>query len=83
MLKDPMMKDILFLVFANKQDLEGAMSTEELEAALDLNDLRLPYKIQKSCATTGDGLLDGFQWICESFEAQRKKKKSGKNKTPK
>lgn len=74
-LKDPRMKDVVLLVFANKQDLQGAMSIEELEAGLDLNDLNHPYKIQPSCATTGDGLIDGFHWICESISAHGKKAK--------
>jgi ADP-ribosylation factor protein 1 len=46
------------LVYANKQDLPNAMTTPAIVDALDLASVRtLNWKIQPSCATTGDGLL--------------------------
>eukprot|EP01065_Artemidia_motanka_P008568 TRINITY_DN1431_c1_g1_i1.p1 TRINITY_DN1431_c1_g1~~TRINITY_DN1431_c1_g1_i1.p1 ORF type:complete len:171 (+),score=41.76 TRINITY_DN1431_c1_g1_i1:382-894(+) len=54
------------LVFANKQDLPGAMSTAEVADRLGLHALRRPWYIQDSCGTTGDGLYEGFEWLCSS-----------------
>ena len=52
------------LVYANKQDLQDAMSAEELSDALGLNLVRNhAYHVQASCALTGEGLLDGMTWL--------------------
>ena len=60
-------KDAALLVFANKQDLSGAMSSTEVAEKLDLvtvNDRE--WGIQGACAITGDGLYDGLDWICST-----------------
>jgi ADP-ribosylation factor protein 1 len=52
------------LVFANKQDLPNAMSTLEVSDNLRLNKIRTRHWfIQASCATTGDGLYEGLDWL--------------------
>ncbi|KAG2436452.1 hypothetical protein HXX76_006755 [Chlamydomonas incerta] len=52
------------LVYANKQDLRDAMTVEELTQALQLHSIRNhDWHIQACCALTGDGLLDGINWI--------------------
>jgi hypothetical protein len=51
-------------VFANKQDLPGAMSVSELTEKLGLHALRgRPWHIQGACATMGDGLHEGLTWL--------------------
>ena len=60
-LNDPEMKDALLLVFANKQDIPGAMSVQEVIENLDLKQFkRRTYFTQRSCATTGDGIFEGL-----------------------
>ena len=57
-------KDIPFLIFANKQDCEGAMTMEEVERVLQPHDLRhKKWHIQPCSAKTGKGLSQGFEWI--------------------
>ncbi|KXZ42867.1 hypothetical protein GPECTOR_114g318 [Gonium pectorale] len=52
------------LVYANKQDLRDAMSVEELTGALMLHSIRNhDWHIQACCALTGEGLLDGINWV--------------------
>lgn len=59
---DREMRDSLLLVFANKQDVAGAMVPEEVKERLQLGKLgqgRL-WNVVPSCATTGDGLFEGL-----------------------
>ena len=52
------------LVFANKQDLPNALSTSEMTERLGLHQLRSrQWFIQATCATTGDGLYEGLDWL--------------------
>ncbi|KAK3085938.1 hypothetical protein FSP39_011034 [Pinctada imbricata] len=53
-----------FVIMANKQDLSGALSVEELTERLELD--KLPDKtwaIFPTCATTGDGLTEVMEWL--------------------
>ena len=52
------------LVLANKQDLQDAMTVEELTTSLALHSIRNhDWHIQACCALTGAGLLEGINWI--------------------
>lgn len=60
------------LIFANKQDLQGAMKVPELSEALDLVSLTTHnWHVQASCAITGEGLLDGLNWIAEELRRKQ------------
>lgn len=50
------------LIYANKQDLPGALTAAELGARLDLGRARASM-IQPSCAVTGDGVFEGLEWL--------------------
>lgn len=55
------MKDCLLLVFANKQDLPGAMPPAEVQEKLQLSKLKdKVWSVVPSCATTGEGLFEGL-----------------------
>merc|ERR1712072_871371 len=70
MLADDEMKDAVLLVFANKQDLPNAMSTSEVADKLALHSAPAcrgrQWFIQSTCATTGDGLYEGLDWLSRS-----------------
>lgn len=54
------------LIFANKQDLNGALTSDEIAAALDLGSEQFKNRhcrIFGCSAQTGDGLLAGIDWI--------------------
>jgi len=66
MLNEDELRDAVLLVFANKQDLPNAMSAAEMTDKLGLHGLRPSYRqwyIQACCATTGDGLYEGLDWL--------------------
>lgn len=64
MLSEDDLKDSVLLVFANKQDLPNSMSTAELTDKLKLNVLRnRRWYIQATCATQGNGLYEGLDWL--------------------
>lgn len=52
------------LVFANKRDIQGAMSLEAITDALGLKNLvNRRWRVVPCSAVTGDGLLEGFDWL--------------------
>ncbi|KAK3152064.1 hypothetical protein QOZ80_2BG0153790 [Eleusine coracana subsp. coracana] len=68
-IKDPLMANSIILVFANKQDLRGAMSPEEVSEGLGLHDLKNRiWHIQGTCALRGEGLYDGLDWLASTLK---------------
>lgn len=62
------------LIFANKQDIEGALSSEEIATVLEL-DSNERYKnrhwsIQSCSAVTGEGLVAGMDWIVDDIASR-------------
>ena len=67
------MKDAILLVFANKQDLPNAMAAAEITDKLQLNSLRnRQWYIQSTCATSGDGIYEGFDWLSSAMMNTKK-----------
>ncbi|KAL6071175.1 ADP-ribosylation factor-like protein 5 [Balamuthia mandrillaris] len=68
MLSHENLKQARILVFANKQDLKGAMSAAEISEALNLHAVKdHEWHIQKSCALTGEGLFQGMDWLAHQL----------------
>merc|ERR1712048_29239 len=66
------LRDAVVLVFANKQDLPNSMPAAEVTEKLGLNDLRnRPWFIQSTCATGGDGLYEGLDWMSRMLSSKR------------
>ena len=66
MLQEEELKDADLLVFANKQDLPHAMSAPDLTVKLGLQKLTgRQWYIQACCATSGDGLYEGLDWLSD------------------
>ncbi|KAL6056305.1 Arf GTPase arf3 [Balamuthia mandrillaris] len=60
------------LVFANKQDLQNAMNSEQITASLELEKLTShPWFVQATCATSGEGLDEGFDWLADRIKDKR------------
>ncbi|XP_069110495.1 ADP-ribosylation factor 1-like 2 isoform X1 [Argopecten irradians] len=69
MLNEDELRDAVLLVFANKQDLPNAMNAAELTDKLGLQDLRnRNWYIQATCATSGDGLYEGLDWMSSQLK---------------
>jgi GTPase SAR1 family protein len=65
---DREMKEAIILVFANKQDLKGAVTPEELPGALELEKLNATgrnWYVQPCIATTGEGITEGLSWLSQ------------------
>ena len=74
MLNEDELRDAVLLVFANKQDLPNAMSAAEMTDKLGLHGLRPSYRqwyIQACCATTGDGLYEGLDWLSATLSKKK------------
>jgi len=64
MLQEDELRDAALLVFANKQDLPNAMATAEVTEKLGLSQMRgRVWYIQGTCATQGQGLYEGLDWL--------------------
>ncbi|CAG8544040.1 682_t:CDS:2 [Ambispora leptoticha] len=64
MMEDENLKGAVLLVFANKQDMNGALSAAQISESLNLTSLRdKQWHIQACCALSGDGLFEGLDWI--------------------
>ena len=67
-LNEDELQDCVVLVFANKQDLENSMSATEISDKLDLHSLRnRKWFVQSACATSGDGLYKGLDWLSSTL----------------
>ena len=72
MIADEELKDAVILVYANKQDLPGAMTTPEVTDKLGLHTIRgKTWYIQAACATRGDGLYEGLDWLSKHVSAKK------------
>ncbi|KAM4537166.1 ADP-ribosylation factor-like protein 2 [Odontesthes bonariensis] len=59
------------LVFANKQDLPGALSKELIREALDLDKIKSHHWCIIDCsAVTGENLLAGVDWLLDDIAAR-------------
>eukprot|EP00759_Apiculatamorpha_spiralis_P014264 PhF_6_TR21000/c0_g1_i1/m.30151/K07937/ARF1; ADP-ribosylation factor 1 len=57
-------EQVIFLIFANKQDLPGALSASQVTEKLCLNQLRNRlWKVFPCVATTGEGVYEGLDWL--------------------
>merc|ERR1712232_1245441 len=66
------LRDVVLLVFANKQDLPNAMTSTEVADKLGLQSIRnREWFVQSSCATTGDGLYEGLDWLSRTLQRAR------------
>ncbi|XP_061879343.1 ADP-ribosylation factor 1-like isoform X2 [Entelurus aequoreus] len=68
MLAEDELRNALLLVFANKTDLPNALTPTEVTEALGLHTLRnRRWFIQATCATNGDGLYEGLDWLASQL----------------
>jgi len=69
-INDREMRDAIILIFANKQDLPGAMKPHEIQEKLGLTRIRdRNWYVQPACATTGDGLYEGLTWLTSNHKS--------------
>merc|ERR1712070_1124361 len=71
MLSEDEMRDAVLLVIANKQDLPNSMPAAEISEKLGLHSVRnRQWFIQSACATKGDGLYEGLDWMSRTLSSK-------------
>lgn len=68
MLEEEELKGVTLLVFANKQDLPGAMPLNDVSDELGLSSIRnRQWTIIKSSAVKGIGIAEGLDWLVSAL----------------
>lgn len=68
MLAEDELRDSALLVFANKQDLPGALPEAQVSEQLGLNRLKgRSWAIYKASAVKGEGLEQGLDWLVSTI----------------
>lgn len=71
LLQEERLAGATLLVFANKQDLPGAYSDQELRQALGLDNIKSHHwAIQGCSAVTGENLLEGMNWVVDDVASR-------------
>lgn len=71
LLQEEELKDSVVLVYANKQDLPGAMTESEVSEALGLHRIKnRSWAIYKTSAIKGDGLFEGLDWLSDTLKSK-------------
>lgn len=63
------------LVYANKQDVDGAFSVEKIAQVLDIANMNDQFKdrhwkVQDCSAVTGEGLTAGMDWMVDDISSR-------------
>ena len=61
------------LVWANKQDIQGSATSEKIVESLKLQDLQYHnrhWSIHQCSAITGEGLMEGMDWLVEDISSR-------------
>eukprot|EP00197_Chlamydomonas_leiostraca_P008015 CAMPEP_0202866084 /NCGR_PEP_ID=MMETSP1391-20130828/7195_1 /ASSEMBLY_ACC=CAM_ASM_000867 /TAXON_ID=1034604 /ORGANISM="Chlamydomonas leiostraca, Strain SAG 11-49" /LENGTH=199 /DNA_ID=CAMNT_0049546001 /DNA_START=29 /DNA_END=626 /DNA_ORIENTATION=- len=70
-LEEEELKDALILVYANKQDLPGALSDAQIAEGLGLHDIKSrDWAIFKTSAVKGEGLFEGLDWLSNMLKTK-------------
>uniref|UniRef100_A0A3B3YFZ2 ADP-ribosylation factor-like protein 2 n=1 Tax=Poecilia mexicana TaxID=48701 RepID=A0A3B3YFZ2_9TELE len=71
LLQEERLAGATLLVFANKQDLPGALTKEAIQEALALDDIKTHHWCIIGCsAVTGENLLAGVDWLLDDIAAR-------------
>ena len=66
------LKNSALLVMANKQDLSGALSPNEVTQQLGMNEIKSRnWLVQGTSAQTGQGLKEGLDWLANTLLKQK------------
>eukprot|EP01015_Nassula_variabilis_P028665 TRINITY_DN6017_c0_g1_i1.p2 TRINITY_DN6017_c0_g1~~TRINITY_DN6017_c0_g1_i1.p2 ORF type:complete len:113 (-),score=3.10 TRINITY_DN6017_c0_g1_i1:48-386(-) len=67
------LKNAVFLVLANKQDIDGAQNSAEISEKLALSEIKThEWQIQGCSVTKGTGLKEGLDWLTDKLVTKSK-----------
>ncbi|KAI8868785.1 putative ADP-ribosylation factor 6 [Ramicandelaber brevisporus] len=70
-LSDEVMKNVMLLVFANKQDIPTAMTPAEVTEKLGLHAMHeINWYVHPACALSGEGLYEGLSWMTNNIKSK-------------
>ena len=70
-LREDELRDCIFLLLVNKQDLDNAMSVDEVRKALKFDEIKQVYKNAiGTVAATGQGLHEALDWLSSIFRVK-------------
>eukprot|EP00958_Prasinococcus_capsulatus_P013320 scaffold1363_cov356-Prasinococcus_capsulatus_cf.AAC.7 len=70
-LEEEELKNAVILIYANKQDLPGALDEAAVSEGLGLSSIKnRQWAIFKSSAVKGEGLNEGLQWLCNTLKSK-------------
>ncbi|GMS84508.1 hypothetical protein PENTCL1PPCAC_6683, partial [Pristionchus entomophagus] len=73
LLEEKKLESVPLLVLANKQDLQTAADAVQISTMLGLDNIReRAWQIQPCCATSGEGVQPGVQWLSNIIKEIRK-----------
>ena len=66
------LEGVPMLVLANKQDIAGAMSEQEVRRELGMDRIVWrQWKVQGTSAVRGDGVAEGLDWLAEELKRRK------------
>ncbi|CAK9227109.1 unnamed protein product [Sphagnum troendelagicum] len=69
-LEEEELKDAVVLIYANKQDLPGALDDAAVTEALNLHKIKnRQWAIFKTSAIKGEGLFEGLDWLSNTLKS--------------
>ncbi|CAA0809701.1 ADP-ribosylation factor 3 [Striga hermonthica] len=69
-LEEEELKGAVVLLFANKQDLPGALDDASITEALELHKIKnRQWSIFKTSAIKGEGLFEGLDWLSNTLKS--------------
>ncbi len=72
-LTEPELEKACLLVYANKQDINGALLPNDIAKQLDLSAIKgREWLVQGASAVKGDGLTEGLDWIATVLNKRKK-----------
>ncbi|KAG1044072.1 hypothetical protein G6F46_011183 [Rhizopus delemar] len=70
MMESDQLQNSSLLIFANKQDVKGALGAAKISEALGLSKLKdRQWHIQACSALTGEGLYEGLDWVVHQLSS--------------
>ena len=71
-LQDDRVRHASLLVFSDKVDLPGSVTTTEVTEKLGLyKHKEREWFIQTTCAVTGEGIVDGLEWLANNLKNKK------------
>lgn len=71
-LEEEELQNAVILVYANKQDLPGALTEVEVAEGLGLTSIKnRTWSIYKTSAIKGDGLFEGLEWLSNALKSSK------------